>query len=87
MDSYEKRNKIKMFIWKNIDRENGQVIENENFDDIYELIEYVNNLFNCNIECKHCGGFDSPGYDVDCYAWAGIIDGELYFDTLEQESY
>lgn len=86
MDSYEKRNQIKMYIWEHID-ENGQVIENENFDDIYELISHINILFNCNIECKRCGGFNSPGYDVDCYAWAGIIDGELYFDTLERELY
>ena len=81
-----KLNEIKEFIWENID-EDGQVIVNDEFEDIYELIKYVNGTFECDIEVKHCGGFDSPGYDVDGYAWAGIIEGKLYFDTLEQKSY
>lgn len=83
MSVNEKISEIRTFIWDRID-DDGQVI---NFDDIYELISHVNILFNCNIACKRCGGFNSPGYDVNCYAWAGIIDGELYFDTLEEELY
>lgn len=78
---------VREFIWDWIDEERGGIIEHDEFDDLCGLIRYTNTKFNCDIELKHCGGFDSPGYDVDCYAWAGIIDGELYFDSLEQESY
>lgn len=78
---------IRKIIWENINDEDGQVIECDEFEDIYGLIKYIKNKFNCDIKINHCGGFDSPGYDVDCYAWAGIIDGELYFDSVEQERY
>jgi len=81
-----KISEIKEFIWNNIDEE-GQIHCTCEFADIYELIEHVNNTFKCDLEVKHCGGFDSPGYDVDCYAWAGIIEGKLYFDVLEECRY
>jgi len=83
-------NKIKEivnFIWSYIDDEYGNIIEHDEFYDLEGLINYTNKKFNCKIKLIHVGGFESPGYDVDCYAWAGIIDGELYFDSLEQESY
>lgn len=83
----KKIQEIKEFIWGWINDEDGQVIEHDEFDDIYELIKYTNKKFNCDIDVNKIGGFSSPGYDVDCYAWAGIIDGELYFDGVEQESY
>lgn len=76
---------IKEFIWNNINRDGNVTMDG--IDDIFELIHITNNNFNCKLEVLHTGGFESPGYDVDCYAWAGIIDGELYFDSIEQESY
>lgn len=77
---------IKEYIEEHIDEE-GQIEETENFDDIKGLIDYVNKKADCKIKLKKCGGFDSPGYEIKCYAWAGIIDGELYFDSVEQECY
>jgi len=83
----DKIKEIRGFIWSYIDNEIGEIIEHDKFDDLYGLIRYVNEYYNCEIKLRHVGGFDSPGYDIDCYAWAGVIDGELYFDSLEQESY
>lgn len=83
----DKIKEIKETIWDFMDG-NGDIEENEEeITDIYELIEYINEKFNCNIELKKVGSFDSPGYDLTCYAWAGIIDNELYFDTLAKERY
>lgn len=67
-----------------IDEDTGMILENdENIEEISQVIEYVNEKYNVNIECMHVGGFDSPGLNVKCYSWAGIIDGELLFDGLE----
>mgnify|MGYP000422536869 FL=1 len=41
-------------------------------------------MFDVELDFKYIGGFDSPGCDINCYAWAGIIDGELYFDGFEE---
>ena len=83
----EKIEAIKDFINNNLDEETGQVIKSDDYDSIYSLISYVNKKFDCNLEIQHAGGFESPGYDVDCYAWAGVINGKLYFDTLEIKRY
>lgn len=83
----DKIREIRKFIRSNINRENGMVIGTDDFVDIYDLISFVNKKFNCSIEITRVGGFESPVYDLDCYAWAGIIEGTLYFDTLEIEYY
>jgi hypothetical protein len=77
---------IKDFIEQNID-EDGNVIATDDFDEIENMIAYINEKFKCDIKVKYVGGFESTGYDVNCYAWAAIIDGELYFDSLQHESY
>lgn len=71
-----------------INEENGNIIENMyEYDSIEEVIRHVSKKYNVEIKLRYIGGFDSPGYDVDCYAWASIIDGDLYFDSLQQERY
>lgn len=82
----DKKRDIRNFIWEQID-EDGRIIETEDFEDIYDLISFVNSKFDCSIEVIKVGGFNSPGYDIYCYAWAGIIDGVLYFDSLQAEYY
>ena len=58
-----------------------------NIYDVTKVIKMANEKFGVNIEVENVGGFDSPGYGMTCYAWAGIIDGELYFDCLKEECY
>lgn len=55
-------------------------------DNGYMVSEEVKEKFNTQCVYSHCGGFDSPGYDIDCYAIAFINeDGELelYDYTIE----
>lgn len=83
----KKIKEIDEFINGQINEEDGSVIETDDFDGIYGLINFTNKKFDCKLEFIKVGGFDSPGYDVKCYAWAGIIDGELYLDSLQMERY
>lgn len=61
--------------------------EDEYVEGIEGLLKLAELKFGINIEFDNVGGFDSPGYDVDCYAWASVVDGELYFDTVQHERY
>lgn len=69
-----------------LNREDAYIhkIENE-IETIYDIIDYVNEKFKVNLDVHYVGGFDSTGFRVSCYAWAGIIDGQLYFDSFEEE--
>ena len=58
--------------------------EEKGIETIYDVIEYVEQKFDVELNCKYIGGFDSLGGEINCYAWAGIIDGELYFDGFEE---
>ena len=73
------------------DEDGYYAVSNEDDDIYFEGIEGLLKLtelkFGIDIEFSNVGGFDSPGYDVDCYAWASIIDGELYFDDVQHERY
>lgn len=83
----DKKQELQDFIWDNIDQENGSVIESEGIEDIYGLMKAASKKFNVALKITRVGGFDSPGYTVNCYAWSGIVDGELYLDSVEQEYY
>lgn len=79
---------IKEEIFSFVYEDDGSIFENDlELYSIADVVGYVANKYGVNIEIECIGGFDSPGYDVCCYAWAGIIDGELYFDGLQQERY
>lgn len=79
---------IQSEIFSFINEEDGQIIKNEyECNDIYDVISHISKKYHVEIKVNYVGGFDSPGYDVRCYAWAAIVDGELYFDDLMQEYY
>lgn len=78
---------ISNYLWDHIDEETCEVVDIEGVDSLEGLTSHINEKFGCSIELKHIGGYDSPGHDVDCYAWAGIVDGELFFTGIQVESY
>lgn len=82
---------IKEFIMDNIDKDDNVIpFDCEGYyevDDIDTLTDVVNEKFNTDISCNYIGGFGSPGYDVDCYALVGIVDGELFFFGIEEKRY
>lgn len=48
----------------------------------------VESKFNTQCDYTHCGGFDSPGYDIDCYAIAFIDEnGKLDIMSFKKERY
>lgn len=52
------------------------------------IAEEVRNKFNVQCNTCECGGFDSPGYDIDCYAMAWINkDGSLEMLDFQEERY
>lgn len=59
------------------------------YDDyLSQVSEEVVERFKTQCTYCYCGGFDSPGYDVDCYAIAFIdIDGKLNIMAYEEEKY
>ncbi len=81
----EVENRIESFL----DREDGRICDYvlDEVETIYDVIDLVNKEFNVDLKVQCTGGFDSTGYSVVCYAWAGIIDGQLYFDSFEEECY
>lgn len=57
-------------------------------DCLGELAEKVAEKFDTSCIYEHVGGFDSTGYDLDCYAFAYIDeDGKLGIFPYEHESY
>ncbi|MEI2280731.1 hypothetical protein [Paenibacillus polysaccharolyticus] len=51
-------------------------------------VETVKQDFDIPCMYEYCGGFDSPGYAIDCYAIAYVTkDGELGICTYEHETY
>lgn len=69
-----------------LDDETGYIrIDEENgIETVEDVIIHVEKMFDVELDFKYIGGFDSPGCEINCYAWAGIIDGELYFDGFEE---
>jgi hypothetical protein len=55
---------------------------------IETVAEEVRNKFNVQCDTCECGGFDSPGYEITCYAMAWINEnGELEMQDFQQECY
>lgn len=54
------------------------------FDDMKELISKANKEFNCNIEVRDMVAYDhiKKKERYVSYAWAGLVDGELYFNNM-----
>lgn len=52
------------------------------------VAEEVRDKFNIQCDTCYCGGFDSPGYEINCYAMAWINeDGKLEIQDFQQEAY
>lgn len=57
-------------------------------EDVESICEAVRETFGVQCMCSHVGGFDSPGYAVDCYAVSYIgTDGVLGMVDFESENY
>ncbi|WP_145412449.1 hypothetical protein [Paenibacillus xylanexedens] len=51
-------------------------------------VDVVKQAFDIPCTYGYCGGFDSPGYDIDCYAIAYVTKaGELGIYSYEHETY
>lgn len=51
-------------------------------------VNVVRQFFGIPCEYEYCGGFDSTGYDIDCYAIAFMTEtGELGSYDYQYESY
>ncbi len=84
-----KLEKVKNRVERFLDRDDGRICDYilDEVKTIDDVIDLVNKEFNVDLKIQCTGGFDSTGYSVTCYAWAGIIDGQLYFDSFEEECY
>jgi len=57
-------------------------------DYIETIATEVRDKFDVQCSTCHCGGFDSPGYEITCYAMAWINkNGELEMLDFQEESY
>lgn len=67
-------------------------------EDLYKDDEFINSgldaiatlvkaKYDIDLHVSCVGGFESPGYDIDCYAWAAVVDGDLLFGDTYRESY
>lgn len=55
--------------------------------DFFEEIGKLMKEFHCTYEITSCGGFDSPGYDIDCYCLSYIdLKGQLQTLPIAIES-
>lgn len=51
-------------------------------------VDAVRKSFGIQCDYAYCGGFDSPGYDIECYAIAFVTDeGELGLYDYQYEIY
>ncbi|WP_054955008.1 hypothetical protein [Paenibacillus dakarensis] len=69
--------------------ETAEKVEDTGADDILRAaVNAVTETFGISCIYEYCGGFDSAGYDVDCYAIAYVTDdaGLAIYD-YQYESY
>lgn len=66
----------------------NEVGEFEEYKEIDEIVESVREKFNVQCECYSAGGFESPGYDIDCFIIAFIDEnGKLQGIDVQIERY
>jgi hypothetical protein len=56
-------------------------------EELHTITRKVKKEFNTDCVLKYIGGFDSPGYDINCYAFAYVEDGELKIHGYNHEFY
>lgn len=55
---------------------------------VRHAVDAVREAFKITCNYAYCGGFDSPGYDIDCYAIAFVTgDGTLGIYDYQYETY
>jgi len=69
-----------------------ELVDNQECSPVGEYIEVIAEevriKFNIQCDTCHCGGFDSPGYEINCYAIAWINEyGKLEIQDFQEESY
>jgi hypothetical protein len=56
-------------------------------EELNAIAEKVKAEFNTDCVLEYIGGFDSPGYDINCYAFAYVEGGELKIHGYNHECY
>ncbi|MED3832974.1 hypothetical protein [Peribacillus frigoritolerans] len=56
-------------------------------EELSAIAEKVKSEYKTDCVLSHIGGYDSTGYDLDCYAFAYIENGTLTIHGYEHESY
>lgn len=67
--------------WKYIEKDNRELEFEEELDNLFGKNEFY------QYELTYVGGFDSPGYDLNCYCLSLIENGKLYTFPIKFESY
>lgn len=74
---------IKSFIINKFDE-----MEPEEGGELQEIVDAVKEKFKTECKYFHAGGFDSPGYDIDCYVIAFLDEsGKIQGVSVDIESY
>lgn len=62
------------------------VTDIEQEEDIMQIVQSVHNNFDTDCKYFYAGGFDSPGYDIDCYVIAYLEEGIIKGVAVQVES-
>lgn len=85
--------KIENFLnkWRIIEDKYQRYIYNQEKGIEYEFDTEIYNLFknekNIQYELVFVGGFESPGYVIECYCLAVVIEGKLYTYPINFENF
>lgn len=60
---------------------------NDPAEELSSIADKVSSEFSTQCVLEYIGGFDSPGYDIYCYAFAYVEDGELKIHGYNHEIY
>lgn len=52
-----------------------------------ELYNLLKNEKNIQYELVYVGGFESPGYEIDCCCLAIVVEGKLYTYSINFENF
>ena len=72
---------------------NAEIEKAEQDDDVHVpdvlrgIADKVTQQYGHKCAFEYVGGFDSPGYDIDHYAFAYVEDGEVAITSYSYESY
>lgn len=71
---------VKAYIWTKI----GNIkVEDNCWGKLEQVLKDTNETFNCNIQLRPVSDEETECWYSAGFAWAGIIDGELYLDSVQ----